>query len=145
MRKITIYCNFEAGLEPYYSSKLASGADIRANLLNDITLNSGESTLIPTGIHLHIPDGYEGQIRPRSGLALKYSITVLNTPGTIDCDYRGEIKIILINHGKKNFIIHNKDRIAQIVFTPVVQAVFVQTNNLTASERGIDGFGSTGT
>ncbi len=144
MQKIIIYCNYEAGKEPYYGSKLASGADIKANLLNDITINPGESKLIPTGIFLHIPEGYEGQIRPRSGLALKHSITVLNTPGTIDSDYRGEVKIILINHGKQDFVVQNNDRIAQIVFTPIVQADFLQINNLTASERGLDGFGSTG-
>lgn len=145
MDKVIIYCNYEAGKEPLYGSKLASGADIKANLIKDISISPGESVLIPTGLRIHIPEGYEGQIRPRSGLALKHSITVLNTPGTIDADYRGELKIILINHGNKKFVIHDSDRIAQIVFSPVVQANFVQQRDLAASIRGRDGFGSTGT
>ncbi|MCD6397472.1 MAG: dUTP diphosphatase [Spirochaetaceae bacterium] len=145
MDKIKIYCDYEAGREPRYGSKLASGADIKANLIKDVIIRPGESELIPTGLRLHIPEGYEGQVRPRSGLALNYSITVLNTPGTIDSDYRGELKIILINHGRQDFIIQDNDRIAQIVFTPVVQAEFVQSKDLTASERGRNGFGSTGT
>ena len=145
MDKIKIYCDYEAGKGPMYGSKLASGADIKANLIKDVIITPGESVLIPTGLRLHIPEGYEGQVRPRSGLALNYSITVLNTPGTIDSDYRGELKIILINHGNQDFIIQDNDRIAQIVFTPVVQAEFVQSKDLTASERGRNGFGSTGT
>lgn len=144
MQKIIIYGEFEVGKEPVYGSKLASGADIKANLDKDIQIAPGESSLIPTGIFLQIPEGYEGQIRPRSGLALKHSVTVLNTPGTIDSDYRGELKIILINHGKNTFTVHPDDRIAQLVFTMVIQAEFIQKKELTASERGRNGFGSTG-
>ena len=144
MQKIIIFGNYDAGKEPVYGSALASGADIRANISEDIIIESGETALIPTGIRLHIPEGYEGQVRPRSGLALKYAVTVLNTPGTIDSDYRGEINIILINHGKTAFTVQNDDRIAQIVFSPVIQAEFIQKKELTASDRGRNGFGSTG-
>ncbi len=144
MQKIIIFGDYEAGMEPFYGSILASGADIKANIEKPIKILPGESALIPTGIRLQIPEGYEGQIRPRSGLALKYSVTVLNSPGTIDSDYRGEIKIILINHGKDIFEIHSNERIAQLVFSPVIQAEFIQKKELTASDRGRNGFGSTG-
>ncbi len=144
MQKIIIFGNYETGKEPVYSSALASGADIKANIYKDILIKPGETALIPTGINLQIPEGYEGQIRPRSGLAVKYAVTVLNTPGTIDSDYRGEIKIILINHGKTAYTVHDNDRIAQLVFTPVIQAEFIQKKELTASDRGRNGFGSTG-
>jgi len=144
MQKIIIFGDYEAGMEPLYGSRLASGADIKANIEKTIKILPGESALIPTGIRLQIPEGYEGQIRPRSGLALKYSVTVLNSPGTIDSDYRGEIKIILINHGKDIFEIHPNERIAQLVFSPVIQAEFIQKKELTASDRGRNGFGSTG-
>ncbi len=144
MQKIIIFGNYETGKEPVYSSALASGADIKANIYKDILIKPGETALIPTGINLQIPEGYEGQIRPRSGLAAKYAVTVLNTPGTIDSDYRGEIKIILINHGKTAYTVHDNDRIAQLVFTSVIQAEFIQTKELTASDRGRNGFGSTG-
>ena len=144
MHKIIIFGNYEAGKEPIYSSALASGADIRAHIDKDIRIEPGETALIPTGIRLQIPEGYEGQIRPRSGLALKSAVTVLNTPGTIDADYRGEIKIILVNHGKLPFIICDNDRIAQLVFSPVIHAEFIQKEDLAASNRGSNGFGSTG-
>lgn len=144
MQKIIIFGNYEVGKEPLYGSSLASGADIKANIFEDIVIKPGETALIPTGIRLQIPEGYEGQIRPRSGLALKYAVTVLNTPGTIDSDYRGEIKIILINHGKTAYTVHDNDRIAQLVFSPVNQAEFIQKKELTASDRGRNGFGSTG-
>ncbi len=144
MQKIIIFGDYEAGKEPIYGSSLASGADIKANIANDIQIPPGESVLISTGIRLQIPEGYEGQVRPRSGLALKHSVTVLNTPGTIDSDYRGELKIILINHGKSSYTVHNNDRIAQLVFSPVIQAEFIQKKELTASDRGKNGFGSTG-
>lgn len=144
MQKIIIFGNYEAGKEPIYGSPLASGADIKAHITKDINIAPGESVLITTGIKLQIPEGYEGQIRPRSGLALKHSVTVLNTPGTIDSDYRGELKIILINHSKSSFTVHNNDRIAQLVFSPVIQAEFIQKKELTASDRGKNGFGSTG-
>jgi len=144
MQKIIIYGDYKTGMEPFYGSKLASGADIRANITDDIHVAPGDSVLVPTGIRLQIPEGYEGQIRPRSGLALKHSVTVLNTPGTIDSDYRGELKIILINHGKSTFTLHSNDRIAQLVFSPVIQAEFIQKKELTDSDRGNNGFGSTG-
>jgi dUTP diphosphatase len=144
MQKIIIYADYEAGMEPIYGSGLASGADIKANITNNITILPGETSIIPTGIRLQIPEGYEGQIRPRSGLAFKHSITVLNTPGTIDADYRGEIKIILINHGKTLYTVKQNDRIAQIVFSSVIQAEFIQKKELAASVRGRNGFGSTG-
>ncbi len=144
MQKIIIYGNYEAGKEPVYGSGLASGADIKANITNDIIIEPGDTALIPTGIRLQIPEGYEGQIRPRSGLALKHSITVINSPGTIDSDYRGELQIILINHSKKSYTIHSNDRIAQLVFSPVIQAEFIQKKELTDSDRGRNGFGSTG-
>ena len=144
MQKIIIFGNYETGKEPVYGSSLASGADVKANIYEDILIKPGETALIPTGIRLQIPEGYEGQIRPRSGLAVKYAVTVLNTPGTIDSDYRGEIKIILINHGKTAYTVHDNDRIAQLVFSPVIQAEFIQKKELTASDRGRNGFGSTG-
>jgi len=132
---------------PVYSSVEAAGADIRANIAHDIVLPAGASTLVPTGLRFAIPLGYEIQVRPRSGLALKNQITVLNTPGTIDSDYRGEVGVILINHGKNDFVIQPGMRIAQMVVAPFVQATFVsvQENELVATARGAGGFGHTGT
>ena len=144
MQKIIIFGDYEAGKEPLYGSDLASGADIKANISEDIQIGPGESVIVPTGIRLQIPEGYEGQIRPRSGLALKHSVTVLNSPGTIDSDYRGELKVILINNAKSTYTVHSNDRIAQLVFSPVIQAEFIQKKELTASDRGRNGFGSTG-
>lgn len=144
MQKIIIYGDYEAGNGPVYSSLLASGADIKAYIEEDIIIEPGATALIPTGIRLQIPEGYEGQVRPRSGLALKYAVTVLNTPGTIDSDYRGEIKIILVNHGKKPYTVRKDDRIAQLVFSPIIQAEFIQKKELSTSNRGRNGFGSTG-
>ena len=144
MQKIIIFGDFEAGKEPVYGSPLASGADIKAYIDEDIIINPGDTALIPTGIRLQIPEGYEGQVRPRSGLALKHAVTVLNTPGTIDSDYRGEIKIILVNHGKTQYTVSRDDRIAQLVFSPIIQAEFIQKKELSTSNRGRNGFGSTG-
>ncbi len=129
---------------PVYSSAFASGADVKADLENEVTLNPGERKLIPTGVYLDIPVGFEAQIRPRSGLALRYGVTVLNTPGTIDSDYRGEVKILLINLGEEPYIVHDRDRIAQIVFSPVIQAEFIHKKVLSTTDRGEGGFGSTG-
>ncbi len=129
---------------PKYETEGSAGVDIRANLENTITLNSLDRTLIPTGLYLEIPQGYEAQVRPRSGLAAKFGITVLNTPGTIDSDYRGEIKVILVNLSKEAFDIKNGERIAQIVFAKVEQVTFVNTTELSLTERGEGGFGSTG-
>lgn len=129
---------------PIYASLLAAGADVQANVEEDVILSPGCSILVPTGLQMAIPKGYEIQIRPRSGLALKEQVTVLNTPGTIDADYRGEIKVILINHGKKDFIIKPGMRIAQFVLAPVFQANFVRVKKLCDTARGTNGFGHTG-
>ena len=144
-RQIVIPTTVEENVElPTYSSDGASGADVRANLSEEITLQPGASSLIPTGLRFAIPEGYEIQVRPRSGLALKNQITVLNTPGTIDADYRGELGIILINHGREDFVVKPGMRIAQLVLAPVVQADFVQAFELAATQRGAGGFGHTG-
>lgn len=129
---------------PEQKTALSAGADISACLSAPYVLKAGEYGLIPTGIKMAIPAGFEAQIRPRSGLAAKYGVTVLNSPGTIDADYRGEIKIILINHGKEDFIINDKDRIAQVVIAPVVSIKYEEVLTLLDTERGDGGFGSTG-
>jgi dUTP pyrophosphatase len=143
---IRIHVLSDAGpdLLPSYGSHGAAGADVRAYLLEPLTIAAGKSALVPTGLKMAIPDGYEIQIRPRSGLALKHQITVLNTPGTIDCDYRGEIQIILINHGTQDFVITPGMRIAQLVVAPFHQAIFESTDSLTDTHRGHGGFGHTG-
>ncbi len=130
---------------PHYSTEKAAGADLKAAIENEIELLSGSSLLVPTGIFVELPKGYEMQIRPRSGLALSHQITVLNTPGTIDEDYRGEIGVILINHSKKSFVIKPDMRIAQLVLAQVFQADFTIEEELTISSRGEGGFGHTGT
>lgn len=129
---------------PNYSTIHASGADVRAKLEIPLTLASGTSTLIPTGLVFSIPPGYEVQVRPRSGLALKHGITVLNTPGTIDADYRGEVGVILMNHSTSDFIIEPGMRIAQLVVAPVVQANFIHAKELATTAREDGGFGHTG-
>ena len=129
---------------PVYKTSGASGMDLMAFVNEPIKLTPNSSCLVPTGLSIAFSEDYEVQIRPRSGLAAKSNITVLNTPGTIDSDYRGEIKIILFNHGNKDFIINNKDRIAQMVLTPVVKINLEETDNLPDTLRGEDGFGSTG-
>ena len=130
---------------PKYETPGSSGMDIAAHIENNIIISPGENALVPTGFSISIPIGYEVQIRPRSGLAFKKNITVLNTPGTIDADYRGEIKVILINLGKEKFVIVNGERIAQMVVCPVVQADLEEVKELANTERGSGGFGSTGT
>lgn len=144
MTKILIKKLSKTAIIPKYETQGASGVDISANINEDLTLATNESILVPTGIAVSIPQGFEIQIRPRSGLAAKKGISVLNTPGTIDADYRGEIKVILINHGNEPFIIRNGDRIAQMVVCPIVQAKFEQVDELNDTERGSGGFGSTG-
>ncbi len=134
----------EGATIPTYSSAHAAGADVRAATEEDIVLQSGSTVLIPTGIHFAIPLGYELQVRPRSGLALKHGITVLNSPGTIEADYRGELGIILINHGKKAFVITPGMRVAQIVLSPVCRAEFTPEVELVTTARGEGGFGHTG-
>jgi dUTP pyrophosphatase len=130
---------------PKYESHLASGFDVRAQLGGEkIEVAPGQRVLVPTGLAFAIPEGFEIQARPRSGLAIKKGISLVNTPGTIDADYRGEVKIILINHGQEVFTIEDQDRIAQLVLAPVVQADFVVVEELSSTERGTGGFGSTG-
>ena len=129
---------------PSYKTDGASGMDLMAFINEPINLKPYTSCLVPTGISVAFSDGFEIQIRPRSGLAAKNSISVLNTPGTIDSDYRGEIKVILFNHGSNDFLINNKDRIAQMVLTPVVKMDLEETDALPNTVRGEGGFGSTG-
>ena len=129
---------------PKYKTSGSSGMDLMALIENPIKIKPQESALIATGISIAIPEGTEVQIRPRSGLAAKFSISVLNTPGTIDSDYRGEIKIILFNHGKEDFTINNNDRVAQMVLMPILKAEFEEVEDLPETLRGSEGFGSTG-
>lgn len=129
---------------PRYESADAAGADLRAAVIDDHVIAAGAKALIPTGLMIALPQGFEAQIRPRSGLAAKHAVTVLNTPGTVDADYRGEIHVILINHGSNAFTVERGMRIAQMVIAPVVQASFRQADSLTETARGAGGFGSTG-
>ena len=129
---------------PEYKTKGASGMDLVAFLKNPVNVKSKTSSLIPTGISVAFSEKYEIQIRPRSGLAIKNNISVLNTPGTIDSDYRGEIKVIIYNHGEKDFIINNGDRIAQMILVPVIKMELEEIDNLPKTIRGEGGFGSTG-
>ena len=130
---------------PAYESAAAAGMDLPAAVEQELTLAPGERALVPTGLAIALPDGYEAQVRPRSGLAAQNGITVLNTPGTVDADYRGEIKVILANLGNEDFTIERGMRIAQIVIAPVVQAVWQEADSLPETARGEGGFGSTGT
>ena len=129
---------------PAYKTNGASGMDLMAFINESITLKPQNSCLVPTGISIAFPNEFEIQIRPRSGLAAKNNISVLNTPGTIDSDYRGEIKVILYNHGNNDFLINNKDRIAQMILTPVIKMNLEETETLPETVRGEGGFGSTG-
>lgn len=134
-----------AGLDlPAYATPLSAGMDVRAALTEPVTIHPGERVLIPTGLQMAVPPGYEVQVRPRSGLAIKNGITMLNSPGTIDADYRGEVKVIAINHGSEPFRVDHGDRIAQLVVAPVVQVRVVEADGLDGTERGEGGFGSTG-
>ncbi|MFY8034664.1 MAG: dUTP diphosphatase [Flexibacteraceae bacterium] len=129
---------------PEYATPLSAGLDLRANLEADILLEPGKTALIPTGLFIELPDGYEAQIRPRSGLAFKHGITVLNSPGTVDADYRGEIKVLLINHSQETFAIANGERIAQMVVAAYQQISWIPSETLSDTERGAGGYGSTG-
>ena len=129
---------------PVYKTKGASGMDLMAFIKEPINLKPNTSFLVPTGISVAFPSEFEIQIRPRSGLAAKNNVSVLNTPGTIDSDYRGEIKVILYNHGDRDFLINNKDRIAQMILTPVIKMNLEETDYLPETVRGEGGFGSTG-
>lgn len=135
--------NFKGDL-PKYESSLASGFDIRAQLTEAVLLQPGDRALIPTGLSFEIPPGFEIQARPRSGLAIKKGISLVNSPGTIDADYRGEVKVILINLGQEPVEIQDQERIAQFVLCPVVQATFQEVVSLSETHRGVGGFGSTG-
>ncbi len=130
---------------PHYETKASAGMDLRANLDEPIELKPLERNLIPTGLFIELPVGFEAQIRPRSGLAIKKGITLLNTPGTIDADYRGEIKIILANISNETFVVNNGERIAQMVIARHEQAEWIEVEELLETERGAGGFGSTGT
>ena len=127
---------------PEYETEHAAGLDLRSTV--DAEIYSGGRFLVPTGLRMAIPVGFEGQIRPRSGLALHHNVTVLNSPGTIDADFRGEVKVLLINHGPNAFVVRKGDRIAQMVFTPVIRVQWEQVDSLDETERGAGGFGSTG-
>tara|TARA_B100001093_G_C26268648_1_gene775922 strand:- start:160 stop:597 length:438 start_codon:yes stop_codon:yes gene_type:complete len=129
---------------PVYKTDGASGMDLMAFIKKPIIIKPKSSCLVPTGISVAFSNDYEIQIRPRSGLAAKYNITVLNTPGTIDSDYRGELKVILFNHGNSDYLINNKDRIAQMILIPVIKMSLEETDNLPETIRGESGFGSTG-
>ncbi|KAJ55075.1 deoxyuridine 5'-triphosphate nucleotidohydrolase [Actibacterium mucosum KCTC 23349] len=134
---------------PAYETPGAAGADLRANLRPEdrnsgLILPPGARVLVPTGLRIEIPEGYEVQLRPRSGLALKHGISLPNTPGTIDSDYRGPLGVIVINHGNGDFVIAHGERIAQMIVAPVVQASFALTDTLSDTARGVGGFGSTG-
>jgi dUTP pyrophosphatase len=129
---------------PAYETVASAGMDLRANLSDGLLLKSGERLLVPTGLFIALPEGYEAQIRPRSGLAFKHGITVLNSPGTIDADYRGEVKVLLINHGAEDFEIKDGERIAQMVIAAHARIEWNSVNELEETERGAGGFGSTG-
>ena len=140
-----LWVNYEvddADLLPKYQTAVASGCDLHSSV--DVVIPSRATVIVPTGLKLDIPTGFEAQVRPRSGLAAKHGITVLNSPGTIDCDFRGEVKVILLNTDSQDFIIKKGDRIAQLVFSQVFRAIFKKDENLTSTDRGEGGFGSTG-
>ena len=129
---------------PKYSTNESAGLDLRAELQSPVTLKPGQRSLIPTGLKIALPTGYEAQVRPRSGLAYKHGITVLNSPGTIDADYRGDVGVILINHGSESFTIENGERIAQLIIAKFVQIDWDEVLDLSSTLRGEGGFGSTG-
>jgi dUTP pyrophosphatase len=129
---------------PKYMTPYAAGMDVYANVKEDTVIHPGEIMIVPLGFHLALPRGYEAQIRPRSGLAYRYGISMPNSPGTIDADYRGEMSVLLINHGREPFTIHRGDRIAQMVINQVATPVFTEVSELPQTERGEGGFGSTG-
>ena len=144
MQEVDIPCKVKKELVPEYKTKGAAGADLKADLKETVILKPGQRRLVPTGVRIKLPPGLEAQVRPRSGLAVEHGVTALNSPGTIDSDYRGEIMVILINLGQADFIIRPGDRIAQLVVAPVVKACFKISDQLEISERNAGGFGSTG-
>ncbi|MGL6098904.1 MAG: dUTP diphosphatase [Fusobacteriaceae bacterium] len=146
MKKLDVEIILAEGVElPKYETELSAGVDVRANIVEPIVLKPGQRVLVPTGIKLAAPAGYEVQVRPRSGLAYKNGITVLNTPGCVDADYRGDIGVILINLSQEDFVIQPKERIAQIMLNEIPQMNFKIVSTLSSTERGEGGFGSTGT
>lgn len=145
MEKLEVFIARKEGVQlPLYATDASSGVDLCAFIEEPVVLKPFERFLVPTGIFIDIPEGYEAEVRPRSGIAIKYGVTVLNTPGTIDADYRGEIKVILINLGAEPFTINNGDRIAQMVFKNVARVDWKIVESLTETARGEGGFGSTG-
>ncbi|MCH9622074.1 MAG: Deoxyuridine 5'-triphosphate nucleotidohydrolase [Chlamydiia bacterium] len=143
-KKLKILVKGDEDRVPFYATDGAAGADVMAKLDENVTLASGEHKVIPTGLFFEIPEGFEIQVRPRSGLAAKHGVSVLNAPGTIDSDYRGELCVILINHSKNPFVIEDGMRIAQIVVAESIQASFVVEKELSCTARGSGGFGHTG-
>lgn len=129
---------------PAYETEGAAGLDLRAAIAEPVTLAPGARALVPTGLAMQLPGGFEGQVRPRSGLALRHGVTVLNAPGTVDSDYRGEVSVVLINHGSENFTVTRGDRIAQLVIARVTQARLSEVATLSETARGAGGYGSTG-
>ena len=145
MEKVKVKIVREAGVElPKYETEGSAGLDVRASIKEPIEIKSLERVLIPTGIRIAVPAGYEVQVRPRSGLALKHGITLLNTPGTVDSDYRGELKIIVANLSKETYIVNPEERIAQLILNKVEQMEWAVVDSLDETERGIGGFGHTG-
>ncbi len=145
MKKVEVKVVREKGVElPKYETKGSAGMDVRANIKEPITLKSLERILIPTGLKVAIPEGYEIQVRPRSGLAIKHGITMLNTPGTVDSDYRGELKVIVVNLSNEAYTIEPNERIGQFVLNKIEQIEFIEVEELESTERGEGGFGHTG-
>lgn len=141
---VEVAATFPEGRAPHYASALAAGADLQALLDDSLVVPAGGRATVPTGVRIALPAGYEAQVRPRSGLARKHGITLLNAPGTIDADYRGEIHVILLNTSDADYTVNDGDRIAQMIIAPVVQAQFALAENLDRTDRGEGGFGSTG-
>jgi dUTP pyrophosphatase len=144
MNKVKVYYTGQDVKAPHYQSAGAAGADIYAQLEDPIVIKPMERAMVPTGMSIALPQGFEAQIRPRSGLAWKQGLTVLNSPGTIDCDYRGEVRILLINLGEKDVTVSQGDRIAQMIIAPYIQGEFILKEKLDETLRGAGGFGSTG-
>lgn len=141
---VTVKVRTESGKLPKYMSEHAAGADVCAANSEPVEIAPGGTALIPTGVYLEIPEGFEVQVRPRSGLAFKHGVTILNAPGTIDADYRGELKVLLVNHGATAYVVQPGERVAQLVVAKVEKAVFEPADGLADSGRGHGGFGSTG-
>jgi dUTP pyrophosphatase len=141
---VRVFKKDPAACLPEYATGGAAGADLRARLSSPVSVPPLGRARIPTGLVLEIPEGYEGQVRPRSGLAFKHGVTVLNSPGTIDSDYRGEVSVIIINLGNEDFTVKDGDRIAQLIIAPVCRAPFAEADGLSETDRGAGGFGSTG-